>query len=91
MIARRAPFTLQVLRAFPIRARIDRERAIIATGDLLGCYTGEDDFPEETEVARLLGPEGVVEALKLGLAARLAYSPVGALIAGELPGDVPRR
>ena len=47
-------------------------------------YAGEDDFPEETGIAALLGPEGAVQALRIGLAARLAFG-VSSAIEGELP------
>ena len=47
-------------------------------------YAGEDDFPEETGIASLLGSEGSALALKLGLAARLAFG-VSSGIEGELP------
>ena len=73
---------MQTLRA-PYAGATHRERAILATA-LHYRYTGEAKFPQETSVARLLGPEGAVIALRIGLAVRLAYSLVGS-VAGELP------
>jgi exopolyphosphatase/guanosine-5'-triphosphate,3'-diphosphate pyrophosphatase len=59
------------------------ERAVMATA-VYYRYAGEDDFPEETGIAALLGPEGSVQALKIGLAARLAFG-ISSAIEGELP------
>ncbi len=59
------------------------ERAVMATA-VYYRYAGEDDFPEDTGIAGLLGPEGSVWALQIGLAARLAFGLSGA-IEGELP------
>jgi exopolyphosphatase/guanosine-5'-triphosphate,3'-diphosphate pyrophosphatase len=59
------------------------ERAVMATA-VYYRYAGEDDFPEDTGIGGLLGPEGGVFALRIGLAARLAFGLSGA-IAGELP------
>jgi exopolyphosphatase/guanosine-5'-triphosphate,3'-diphosphate pyrophosphatase len=59
------------------------ERAVMATA-VYYRYVGEDDFPEETGIAGLLGPEGAVQALKIGLAARLAFG-ISSGIEGELP------
>jgi len=47
-------------------------------------YAGGDDFPEETGIGGLLGPEGAVLAQRIGLAARLAFGLSGA-VEGELP------
>jgi exopolyphosphatase/guanosine-5'-triphosphate,3'-diphosphate pyrophosphatase len=58
------------------------DRVLLATA-VYYRYAGEDDFPEETNVAGLLGPERAVLALKIGLAARLAFGLSGS-IAGEL-------
>ncbi|HYM18972.1 MAG TPA: Ppx/GppA phosphatase family protein [Micropepsaceae bacterium] len=58
------------------------ERAVMATA-VYYRYTGEDDFPEDTNIGGLLGPEGAVWALQIGLAARLGFGLSGA-IAGEL-------
>jgi exopolyphosphatase/guanosine-5'-triphosphate,3'-diphosphate pyrophosphatase len=58
------------------------ERVLMATA-VYYRYAGEDDFPEETNVGGLLGPEGAVIALRMGLAARLAFGLSGS-IAGEL-------
>jgi len=59
------------------------ERAVMATATYYR-YAGEADFPEDTGIAGLLGPEGSVLALQIGLAARLAFDLSGA-IEGELP------
>jgi exopolyphosphatase/guanosine-5'-triphosphate,3'-diphosphate pyrophosphatase len=59
------------------------ERVLMATA-LYYRYAGENDFPEETNVGGLLGPERAVLALRIGLAARLAFGLSGS-IAGELP------
>jgi exopolyphosphatase/guanosine-5'-triphosphate,3'-diphosphate pyrophosphatase len=58
------------------------ERALMAAS-LYYRYAGDDDFPEDTGIAPLLGPEGAVRALQIGLAARLAYGLTGA-VAGAL-------
>jgi exopolyphosphatase/guanosine-5'-triphosphate,3'-diphosphate pyrophosphatase len=73
---------MQVLRG-PYAGATHRERAVLATG-LHYRYSGMDEFPEETAIAKLLGPEGAVQALRLGLAARLAFALVGS-VEGELP------
>src|SRR5580704_10767209 len=59
------------------------ERAVMATA-VYYRYAGEDDFPDDTGVGGLLGAEGGVLALRIGLAARLAFGLSGAL-EGELP------
>jgi len=59
------------------------ERALMASS-VYYRYAGDDDFPEETGVAGLLGPEGAVAAQQIGVAARLAFGLSGA-IEGELP------
>jgi exopolyphosphatase/guanosine-5'-triphosphate,3'-diphosphate pyrophosphatase len=59
------------------------ERAVMATA-VYYRYAGEDDFPEETGIASLLGPEGAERALRIGLAARLAFG-ISSAIEGELP------
>ncbi len=59
------------------------ERAIMATA-VYYRYVGDDDFPEDAGVGGLLGAEGGVLALRIGLAARLAYG-LAAAIEGELP------
>ena len=59
------------------------QRAIMATA-VYYRYAGEDDFPEDTGIGGLLGPEGSVLALQIGLAARLAFGLSGA-VEGELP------
>jgi exopolyphosphatase/guanosine-5'-triphosphate,3'-diphosphate pyrophosphatase len=60
-----------------------RERVSIATA-VFHRYTGEDDFPEDINVTGLLGEDGAVTALRIGLAARLAYA-ITSSIEGELP------
>lgn len=59
------------------------ERAIMATA-VYHRYVGEDDVPEDTGISALLGEEGSAQALKLGLAARLAFG-ISSAIEGELP------
>ena len=58
------------------------ERVLMATA-IYYRYAGEDDFPEATSFGGLLGAEGAVQALRIGLAARLAFGLSGS-IAGEL-------
>src|SRR5262245_50822093 len=58
------------------------ERAVMATA-VYYRYAGEDDFPEEAGVGALLGTEGTEQALKIGLAARLAFG-ISSAIEGEL-------
>jgi exopolyphosphatase/guanosine-5'-triphosphate,3'-diphosphate pyrophosphatase len=57
------------------------ERALMATA-VYYRYTGEDDFPEDAWIGGLLGPEGMVKALQIGLAARLAFALTGAVAGG---------
>ncbi len=71
----------QVLRG-PYAGATHRERAVIATA-LHYRYSGMNEFPEEVSIAKLLGPENSVLALRLGLAARLAFALVGS-VEGEL-------
>jgi exopolyphosphatase/guanosine-5'-triphosphate,3'-diphosphate pyrophosphatase len=59
------------------------DRVLMATA-VYYRYSGEDDFPEDTNVGGLLGPERAVLSLRIGLAARLAFGLSGS-IAGELP------
>jgi exopolyphosphatase/guanosine-5'-triphosphate,3'-diphosphate pyrophosphatase len=59
------------------------ERVLMATA-VYYRYAGEDEFPEETNVGGLLGPERAVLSLRIGLAARLAFGLSGS-IAGQLP------
>jgi exopolyphosphatase/guanosine-5'-triphosphate,3'-diphosphate pyrophosphatase len=54
------------------------ERALMASA-VYYRYVGDDEFPEETGVGGLLGPEGAVLAQQIGLAARLAFGVTGAL------------
>jgi exopolyphosphatase/guanosine-5'-triphosphate,3'-diphosphate pyrophosphatase len=65
----------QVLRG-AYGAASHEERAIIATA-VYYRYAGEDDFPEDTGIGGLLGAEGGVLALRIGLAARLAFGITG--------------
>jgi exopolyphosphatase / guanosine-5'-triphosphate,3'-diphosphate pyrophosphatase len=58
------------------------ERAVMASA-VYYRYAGEDDFPEEAGVGALLGTEGAEHALKIGLAARLAFG-ISSAIEGEL-------
>lgn len=59
------------------------ERALMASA-IYYRYVGDEDFPEETGIANLLGAEGAVTAQQIGLAARLGFGISGAL-EGELP------
>jgi exopolyphosphatase/guanosine-5'-triphosphate,3'-diphosphate pyrophosphatase len=59
------------------------DRALMATA-LYYRYAGDGDFPEETQIGGLLGPERAVLAQQIGLAARLSFALSGA-IGGELP------
>jgi len=72
----------QVLRA-PYAGADHHERALIATA-IFHRYAGEEDFPEEINVKNLLGDAGATQALRVGLAARLAFALTSA-IPGELP------
>lgn len=54
------------------------QRAMIATATYYR-YKGDSDFPEETSIGGLLGPERAVRALQMGLAARLAYTLTAAV------------
>jgi exopolyphosphatase / guanosine-5'-triphosphate,3'-diphosphate pyrophosphatase len=58
------------------------ERAVMATA-VYHRYVGEDDVPEDTGIAALLGDEGSALALKIGLAARLGFG-ISSAIEGEL-------
>jgi exopolyphosphatase/guanosine-5'-triphosphate,3'-diphosphate pyrophosphatase len=61
------------------------ERALMASA--IYCrYAGDEGFPEQANVAALLGEEGAVAAQQVGLAARLGFGISGAL-EGELPGS----
>ncbi|HXJ00096.1 MAG TPA: Ppx/GppA phosphatase family protein [Micropepsaceae bacterium] len=59
------------------------ERAMMASA-VYYRYAGDNDFPEETGVAGLLGVEGSAAAQQIGVTARLAFGLSGA-IEGELP------
>ena len=58
------------------------DRALMASA-VYYRYAGDDDFPEETGVAGLLGAERAVIAQQIGLAARLGFG-VSSAIEGEL-------
>lgn len=58
------------------------ERVLMATA-IYYRYAGDEDFPEETRIGGLLGPERAVAALRLGLAARLAFG-----LSGSVPGEL---
>jgi exopolyphosphatase/guanosine-5'-triphosphate,3'-diphosphate pyrophosphatase len=58
------------------------ERAVMATA-VYHRYVGDDDVPEDTGIAALLGDEGSALALKIGLAARLGFG-ISSAIEGEL-------
>jgi len=58
------------------------ERATMATA-IYYRYAGDGDFPDDTTIGGLLGPERSVRALQIGLAARLAYA-LTAAVEGEL-------
>jgi exopolyphosphatase/guanosine-5'-triphosphate,3'-diphosphate pyrophosphatase len=72
----------EILRA-PYAGADHRERAILATA-IYYRYAGGDALPENSDMAGLLGAEGAVLALRIGLAARLAFALTGS-VAGELP------
>jgi exopolyphosphatase/guanosine-5'-triphosphate,3'-diphosphate pyrophosphatase len=59
-----------------------QERAVMASA-VYYRYAGEDDFPEDSGIGALLGEEGLEHALKVGLAARLAFG-ISSAIEGEL-------
>jgi exopolyphosphatase/guanosine-5'-triphosphate,3'-diphosphate pyrophosphatase len=73
----------QVLRGAYVGAS-HQERAMVATA-VYYRYAGEDDFPEDTGIGGLLGAEGGVLSLRIGLAARLAFGIVG-VVEGGLKG-----
>jgi exopolyphosphatase/guanosine-5'-triphosphate,3'-diphosphate pyrophosphatase len=54
------------------------DRAVMATA-VYYRYSGKGEFPEDTGVGGLLGAEGGVLALRVGLAARLAFGLCGAV------------
>ena len=72
----------QVLTA-PFAGADHRARALIATA-IFHRYSGDEDFPEDINVTGLLGEDGATFALRVGLAARLAFALTSA-IEGELP------
>jgi exopolyphosphatase / guanosine-5'-triphosphate,3'-diphosphate pyrophosphatase len=72
----------QILRG-PYAGADHHERGSIATA-VYYRYAGEDDFPEDINVTGLLGDDGATYALRVGLAARLAFALTSA-IEGQLP------
>jgi exopolyphosphatase/guanosine-5'-triphosphate,3'-diphosphate pyrophosphatase len=72
----------QVLRG-PYAGADHYERTAIATS-VYYRYAGDADVPEDINVASLLGKDGTLQALRVGLAARLAFALTSA-IEGELP------
>ena len=71
----------QVLTA-PFAGASHRVRALIATA-IFYRHSGDEDFPREIQIAELLGDEDAGIALRIGLAARLAFSLSGSA-EGEL-------
>lgn len=71
----------QVLTA-PFAGVDHRERALIATA-VFHRYSGDEDFPRDSQVGGLLGAEESAFALRIGLATRLAFA-LSASAAGEL-------
>jgi exopolyphosphatase/guanosine-5'-triphosphate,3'-diphosphate pyrophosphatase len=72
----------QVLTA-PFSGADHRARAMIATA-VFHRYSGDEDFPREYAAAGLLSKDDEEHAIRLGLAARLAFS-LSASAVGELP------
>lgn len=72
----------QVLTA-PFAGADHRIRALIATA-LFHRYSGDEDFPREYAAAGLLSEDDEEHAIRLGLAARLAFA-LSASALGELP------
>lgn len=72
----------QVLTA-PFAGAGHRARAIIATA-VFHRYSGDEDHPREIELGDLLSEEDGSAALRVGLAARLAFA-LSASAVGELP------
>ena len=71
----------QVLHA-PFAGADHRERALIATA-IFHRYSGDEDFPREIRVDDLLDEDDETLALRIGLAARLAFA-LSASAVGEL-------
>lgn len=72
----------QVLTA-PFAGAGHRARAIIATA-VFHRYSGDEDHPREIDLGDLLSEEDGLAALRIGLAARLAFA-LSASAVGELP------
>ncbi len=72
----------QVLTA-PFAGTDHRARAMIATA-VFHRYSGDEDFPREYGAAGLLSEDDEAHAIRLGLAARLAFA-LSASAVGELP------
>lgn len=71
----------QVLTA-PFAGADHRARALIATS-IFHRYSGDEDHPRDVQLGGLLGPEESSLALRVGLAARLAFA-LSASATGEL-------
>ncbi|HEX3673101.1 MAG TPA: hypothetical protein VHU87_02410 [Rhizomicrobium sp.] len=71
----------QVLTA-PFAGASHRVRALIATA-IFHRHSGDEDFPKEINIAELLDEEDASIALRIGLAARLAFA-LSAAAEGEL-------
>ncbi len=72
----------QVLTA-PFAGASHRARAVIAAA-VYHRYSGDEDFPGQLALARLLDSDDAMLARRIGLAARLAYA-LSASALGELP------
>jgi len=90
----------QVLTA-PFAGADHRARALIATA-VFHRYSGDEDHPRDVQLGGLLGPDESALALRIGLAARLAFALSGSatgelghyrlrLTAGKLILDIPKR
>jgi exopolyphosphatase/guanosine-5'-triphosphate,3'-diphosphate pyrophosphatase len=71
----------QVLTA-PFAGADHRTRALIATA-IFHRYSGDEDYPRDVQLGGLLGPDESALALRIGLAARLAFA-LSASATGEL-------
>jgi exopolyphosphatase/guanosine-5'-triphosphate,3'-diphosphate pyrophosphatase len=71
----------QVLTA-PFGGADHRTRALIATA-IFHRYSGDEDYPRDVQLGGLLGPDESTLALRIGLAARLAFA-LSASATGEL-------
>jgi exopolyphosphatase/guanosine-5'-triphosphate,3'-diphosphate pyrophosphatase len=71
----------QVLTA-PFAGADHRSRALIATA-IFHRYSGDEDYPRDVQLGGLLGPDESALAIRIGLAARLAFA-LSASATGEL-------